>query len=188
MSRKSDIRVAPLNYNYNYNCSPTFQLFHISLIDARLTRRHVKRSNPGCASSANAQTHEAFSRLINRLDDEMFSYVQPEANFRLDFKPIHNHKMSPANRDCHVPNDATDGPILERSVCPYHYRLNYNEKINGRKVFCEPMYYNMRIMEFDESCDKFVEKIERIALACVTNSISDASVTHQTPVKPPSPV
>ncbi|CUV67100.1 uncharacterized protein CELE_C44B12.6 [Caenorhabditis elegans] len=192
------------------------QIWIIELLslDARITRRHQKRSAETCASTANQQMHEAFSRLINRRDEDMFSFFQPDSQIFLEYQPLHRHMLTPKSRDCSEPSiDKSsevlpDQPLSERSICPYHHILNYDEKripaaisevecscphvkVHGGIIHCEPMMYNMRVMLFDDSCDKYVERVQKVALACVpvfSNHISSGTHSHSLPTPPSTPL
>ncbi|PIC37069.1 hypothetical protein B9Z55_015836 [Caenorhabditis nigoni] len=149
--------------------------------------------------------HETFSRLINRKDEEMFSFFQPDTQILLEYQPKHRHALTQKTRDCSAPpvdkssEILPDQPLSERTICPYHHVLNYDEKRipaaisevecsckevktpGGGSIHCEPMIYNMRVMVFDESCEKYVERVEKVALACVSvfsNHVSSGTVTH----------
>uniref|UniRef100_A0A1I7UZ88 Alpha-1,6-mannosyl-glycoprotein 6-beta-N-acetylglucosaminyltransferase n=1 Tax=Caenorhabditis tropicalis TaxID=1561998 RepID=A0A1I7UZ88_9PELO len=158
--------------------------------------------------------HETFSRLINRRDEEMFSFFQPDTQILLEYQPVHRHHLTPKSRDCSAqPIDKSsevlpDQPLSERSLCPYHHVLNYDEKripaaisevecscqhvkVNGGTIHCEPMIYNMRVMVFDDACDKYVERVQKVAMACIpvfSNHISSGTLNHSKPLQPSTPL
>ncbi|CAI2350271.1 unnamed protein product [Caenorhabditis sp. 36 PRJEB53466] len=232
----------------------------IMTLDARIARRHQKRSAPGaCVSTANQQMHESFSRLINRRDEDMFAFFQPDtqatllstflvavrtqntsiqvqdackvrsqsdhslqvgqklqkSQILLEYQPRHRHLLTPKTRDCTATNlfeksseVLPDQPLSERSLCPYHHVLNYDEKripaaisevecscqhvkVNGGTIHCEPMLYNMRVMVFEDGCEKYVERIQKVALACIpvfSYHISSGTLSQHQPTQPSTPL
>ncbi|VDM93453.1 unnamed protein product, partial [Litomosoides sigmodontis] len=50
-----------------------------------------------------------------------------------------------------------------RCMCPHP-----PPKLIGKRIFeCEPLRYQIRVLQFDELCQTYSEQIETIALACI---------------------
>lgn len=95
---------------------------------------------------------------------------------------------------CSLPSViSSDAPLRERVVCPWDWHVNYNpmrlpkallearckcDKIkevikNGsqepmhRVLECELVYFDVKVLEFNQDCSEYQESAEQIALACV---------------------
>uniref|UniRef100_A0A914UK19 YqaJ viral recombinase domain-containing protein n=1 Tax=Plectus sambesii TaxID=2011161 RepID=A0A914UK19_9BILA len=97
-------------------------------------------------------------------------------------------------------------PVRDRALCNFDYVTNYNPKrmpalltevkctcehtprlMSGNRVFeCEPLRYNVRVLLFDESCDRYRESIETISLACLpvvqAKARAEATFEHVQPL------
>ncbi|CAD6191899.1 unnamed protein product [Caenorhabditis auriculariae] len=194
-----------------------FYITQIQLVQARSShsRSHSKRSahSRECANDADAEMHAIFSRMVNRRDEQMFSYFQPENQVLLEFQPTDRKLLTPRTQVCDALERSAEvlpgQPLLERSVCPYHHVLNYNPQrvpatitevecscqsvqFAGGSIHCEPMYYNLRVLLFSDGCGKFVETVQRVALACVpvfSNQLSaGGTIAMIRPTSPAVPV
>ncbi|KAI1732580.1 interleukin-17 domain-containing protein [Ditylenchus destructor] len=96
------------------------------------------------------------------------------------------------------PEILPDMPIESRSLCGFHYEDNINEKRLPRKIReckclcnarrnkflrdrfpnfrCEPLYYDVPVLSFDETCTNFTHNTEKIALACIPVFTSRSTV------------
>uniref|UniRef100_A0A914C872 Uncharacterized protein n=1 Tax=Acrobeloides nanus TaxID=290746 RepID=A0A914C872_9BILA len=79
-----------------------------------------------------------------------------------------------------------DMPLMDRSLCGFRFIENFDDKripkaiteveclcnqprnVQGStRLLCEPLYYNIPVLKFDEACSMFKEEVERISLACL---------------------
>ncbi|KAL3071131.1 hypothetical protein niasHS_015873 [Heterodera schachtii] len=76
-------------------------------------------------------------------------------------------------------------PIIDRALCQYEYILNYKPNripatlsevkcicarpftIGATRFECEPLYYHVRVLLFENDCLNYVEHTEKVAFACV---------------------
>uniref|UniRef100_A0A8R1HQM3 Uncharacterized protein n=1 Tax=Caenorhabditis japonica TaxID=281687 RepID=A0A8R1HQM3_CAEJA len=140
--------------------------------------------------------HEAFSRLINRNDEEMFAFFQPDTQVYTSRIPT--SPSTPADTKNPGLFGAELGKIggnIAGSTVVGEVTLSVSSlfelQSKGGTIHCEPMYYNMRVMIFEENCDKYVERVEKIAMACVpvfSNHISSGTLSHHQPTEPSTPL
>ncbi|KAI1726091.1 interleukin-17 domain-containing protein [Ditylenchus destructor] len=96
------------------------------------------------------------------------------------------------------PDILPDMPIERRSLCGFQYEDNINEKRLPRKIReckclcnagrnkflrnrfpnfrCEPLYYDVPVLSFDETCTNYTHNTEKIALACIPVFTSRSTV------------
>uniref|UniRef100_A0A914C6S5 Uncharacterized protein n=1 Tax=Acrobeloides nanus TaxID=290746 RepID=A0A914C6S5_9BILA len=78
-------------------------------------------------------------------------------------------------------------PLAEKALCPFEYSLNYNPRripaaltevkcscqkpsaryMRSHIADCKPLFYNVRVLLFDEECNSFKEHVETVSMACI---------------------
>jgi len=133
------------------------------------------------ANRAN-HTHR-LSLLIPTLHHHAFRTINAEDLIGED--PV----MLAGSMECpHALDSTLDDPLMGRSLCPWYWKINYNKnripamlpeavcrcrnaaiRANGIITYqCQPLTMHVRVLELDETCERYEEKSVEISLACVS--------------------
>ncbi|GMT36287.1 hypothetical protein PFISCL1PPCAC_27584, partial [Pristionchus fissidentatus] len=150
---------------------------------------------------------------VHRKNTTHYSPIMPSyhsALLKLQVDSLrHGEQVTTSSSSCDskkVDQISPETPLRERALCKFEYVLNYNprripaaltetrcsckrpnSKLVGRKIFeCEPLKYHIRVLMFDETCERYVEYTELIALACIpvvqANAMADGQEDFIVPI------
>ncbi|CAG9540995.1 unnamed protein product [Cercopithifilaria johnstoni] len=138
--------------------------------------------------------HQSFAEWLHKKNASHYTPIAPiyqQSLLNLQLNALKDgEQVTHGVANCEIPKIPAitpDIPLRERALCYFEYFLNYNplrvpaaltevrcmcahppSKLIGKRIFeCEPLRYQIRVLQFDELCQTYSEKIEIITLACI---------------------
>uniref|UniRef100_A0A8R1U1Q6 Uncharacterized protein n=1 Tax=Onchocerca volvulus TaxID=6282 RepID=A0A8R1U1Q6_ONCVO len=151
--------------------------------DSECFYRYIKRDH-----------HQSFAEWLHKKNISHYTPIAPiyqQSLLNLQLNALKDgEQVTHGASDCETPKVlmiTPNAPLRERALCSFEYFLNYNplrvpaaltevrcmcphppSKLIGKRIFeCEPLRYQIRVLQFDELCETYSEQIEIIALACI---------------------
>uniref|UniRef100_A0A0R3RHV8 Uncharacterized protein n=1 Tax=Elaeophora elaphi TaxID=1147741 RepID=A0A0R3RHV8_9BILA len=163
--------------------------------------------------------HQSFAEWLHKKNASHYTPIAPiyqQSLLNLQSNALKDgEQVTHGIANCEIPELPTitpDLPLRERALCYFEYFLNYNplrvpaaltevrcmcahppSKLIGKRILeCEPLRYQVRVLQFDELCQTYSEQIEIITLACIpvlqASAKADGEMKFMAPEKFQGPI
>uniref|UniRef100_A0A914ELX3 Uncharacterized protein n=1 Tax=Acrobeloides nanus TaxID=290746 RepID=A0A914ELX3_9BILA len=140
----------------------------------------------------NNDHHQRLAEWIHAKNSSNYSPFLPyeQELFELEAEDFRDGIALTSGISCHSKKHkiiSENMPLNEKALCPFDYVLNYNPKripaaltevkcscqkpssryIRSHVADCQPLFYNIRVLMFDDKCNSYKEKTEAVSMACI---------------------